>query len=163
MYHVIKGHKVIAINVLVHLCNWKVSVVLRTGGCRNVEVEVIAVSVLCSVLIVHRSAQLECLDKIFSICLIFRVLPVNVKSYGTKVSKDVLCLEPGILSTIETKISDQPQRRLRKAVACSVSSQSSPEVVSVRPAADRKNGLQVAVLLLELEQLVEVTQQLCTG
>lgn len=62
------------------------------------------------------------------------------------------------VDTIKTKVLDQLKRRFCKLSAPSACRQCGLEVVPERPASNRKTGLQIAVLLLELVQLVEVTQ-----
>ena len=44
------------------------------------------------------------------------------------------------VKTVEPKVSDQLQRRLRKAVACGVGSQGRLKVLSVRPSTDGENS-----------------------
>lgn len=65
------------------------------------------------------------------------------------------------VNTIKTEVLDQLQRRLCELSAPSACRQRGLEVIPERPASNGKAGLQIAVLLLELVELVEVAQQLC--
>ena len=89
----------------------------------------------------YPAAALEGVDQVGTIGLILRVLPVNVE-------------------TVNSQVLNQRKSAVTELLATCFSSKRGLEVGPVAPTTDRKDDLQVAVLLLELKQLVEVAKQL---
>ena len=110
---------------------------------RNLDIEVIPVGVLLRILIKQSTAQPHRLNQVLSIRRIFRILPVDIQP-------------------IQSQIGNQLQRRLSEAVPRSIGGQRSLEVVAERPSTHREGSLEIAVLLLELVELVEVAVELCS-
>jgi hypothetical protein len=154
---VVKGHQVPVVDVGVHFPDAQDVVALRPGWCRYGEVEVVPLGVDLGVVIkglerlawcqkrckviTNLATALDSVEVVESISGILGVLPVNIKA-------------------VQTKVGNVSSRTVAECLSSSFGCKRWLEVGSEAPATDGQSNSQVAVFLLELEQLVEVTEQL---